>query len=141
MAYRFPSEEWTKALKDVINQSQAYREAAKTWEGDFFFIIEPDDTTALTEPVVLYMDLWHGECRDAYVVTDLDAHKKPEFTISAPYAVWKAVVTGQLDPIKGMMTRQLKLQGNLMKIMRSVKAANELVRCCTMVPTEFPDAQ
>ncbi len=36
------------------------------------------------------------------------------------------------------MTRRLKLKGNMMKIMRAVKAAQELVNCCTLVPTEFP---
>ena len=140
MAYRFPSQEWVNALKDAINTSEAYREAAKTWEGDFFFVIEPDDTTTLQAPVTLYMDLWHGECRDAYVVEDPQRHKQPEFVITAPYRTWKRVVTGELDPIQAMMTRQLKLKGNLVKIMRSVKAAHELVRCCTLVPTEFPDA-
>lgn len=139
MAYTFPSPEWVQALKEAINNSADYREAAKTWEGDFFFTIEPDETTTLDKSVTLYMDLWHGECREAYVVEDPAAHKQPEFVISAPYAVWKQVITGQLDPIKALMTRQLKLKGNLMKIMRSVKAANELVRCSTMVPTEFPE--
>ncbi len=140
MSYKFPSAEWVEALKDVINSSEAYRSAAKTWEGDFFFVIEPDSTTTFTEPVTLYMDLWHGECRDAYVVENPKEHKQPEFVISAPYSVWKQVVTAKLDPIQAMMTRKLKLKGNLMKIMRSVKAANELVRCCTQVPTEFPEA-
>lgn len=139
MAYKFPSSEWVEALKEAINNSEDYRSAAKTWEGDFFFVIEPDATTTLTEPVTLYMDLWHGECRDAYVVENPAEHKQPEFVISAPFAVWKQVVTAELDPIQALMTRKLKLKGNLMKIMRSVKAANELVRCCTMVPTEFPE--
>ncbi len=140
MAYVFPSEEWVQALKDAINGNEAYRSAAKTWEGDFYFIIEPDEATTLEKPVTLYMDLWHGECRDAYVVEDPSTHKQPEFIISAPYSVWKQVVTGKMDPIQALMTRKLKLKGNLMKIMRAVKAANELVRSTTMVPTEFPDA-
>jgi putative sterol carrier protein len=40
--------------------------------------------------------------------------------------------------MKGLMTKKLKLNGNMAKIMRAVKAANELVRCTTRVPTEFP---
>jgi putative sterol carrier protein len=40
--------------------------------------------------------------------------------------------------MKGLLTRQLKLQGNMAKIMRAVKAANELVLCATRVPTDFP---
>jgi len=120
---------------DKINESEAYRSAAKSWEGDFYFIIEPEGS--LTERVILYMDLWHGECREAFVVRDEDV-RSPEFRISAPLSAWKQVITKELDPIQAMMTRRLKLKGNMMKIMRAVKAAQELVNCCTQVPTEFP---
>ena len=131
----FPSDEWVKALMVKINESEAYRSAAKTWEGDFYFIVEPGGS--LKERVILYMDLWHGECREAFVAPDESA-KNPEFRISAPLSAWKQVITKQLDPIQAMMTRRLKLKGNMMKIMRAVKAAQELVNCCTQVPTEFP---
>ncbi len=66
MGIKFASEEWMVALKDELNKSEGYRDAAKTWEGDFYWVItgmpgEPGD-------VYLYVDLWHGECRDAYRV-------------------------------------------------------------------------
>jgi len=131
----FPSDEWVKALMVKINESEAYRSAAKTWEGDFYFIVEPGGS--LKERVILYMDLWHGECREAFGAPDESA-KNPESRISAPLSAWKQVITKQLDPIQAMMTRRLKLKGNMMKIMRAVKAAQELVNCCTQVPTEFP---
>ena len=41
MAHKFPSDAWIKALMDDLNKSAAYAEAAKTWEGDFYFIVEP----------------------------------------------------------------------------------------------------
>jgi len=37
MAYLFPSDAWAKAFMEDLNQSEAYLEAAKNWEGDFFF--------------------------------------------------------------------------------------------------------
>ena len=40
MAFKFPSEEWVKALMGELNRSPAYAEAAKTWEGDFYFICD-----------------------------------------------------------------------------------------------------
>jgi putative sterol carrier protein len=43
-----------------------------------------------------------------------------------------------MDPIRGLMTRQLKLQGNMMKIMKVPKSATELVNCCAKVDTEWP---
>jgi putative sterol carrier protein len=36
------------------------------------------------------------------------------------------------------MTRQLKLKGNMMKIMKAPKAATELVECATRVDTGWP---
>ena len=135
MAIRFPSDAWIKALMEDLNRSEAYAEAAKTWEGDFYFIIDPGGT--LDKTVILYTDLWHGKCREAYLVTDESA-KTPVFRMSAPVATWKKVLTKKLDPIQGIITGQLKLKGNMAMVMKSVKAAKELVESCTRVETEFP---
>ena len=86
----------------------------------------------------MYMDLWHGECREAQTYPDRSA-KQPAFVISAPLPVWRKVIDKKLDPIQGMMTRQIKLQGDMVKIMKAVKAAKELVECTTRVPTQFPE--
>jgi putative sterol carrier protein len=134
--FKFGSEEWVQALKEAINASESYAEAAKTWEGDFYFIVEAGGPVA--KEIVMYMDLWHGKCRDACICTDRAA-KKPAFVISAPIAVWRKIIDKKLDPIQGMMTRQIKLQGDMVKIMKAVKAAKELVECTTRVPTEFPE--
>jgi putative sterol carrier protein len=135
MAYQFPSDAWIKALMEDLNKSEAYAEAAKNWEGDFYFVIEPGG--ALTNSMMLYMDLWHGKCREAFEVAD-ESVKNPVFRMSAPVATWKKVLTKKLDPIQGMVTGQLKLKGNMAMVMKNVKAAKELVESCTRIETEFP---
>lgn len=134
MAFKFPSDEWVKALMDELNKSTAYAEAAATWEGDFYFIA---DMPGADKPAMLYMDLWHGKCREAFLVTD-EAAKTPAFRMTATLEVWKKVLAKKLDPIQGLMTGQLKLKGNMAMVMKSVKASKELVEACTRVPTEFP---
>lgn len=134
MAIPFMSEEWALALKDAINANQAYREAAATWEGDFYFIAELGDGSTKA----IYLDLWHGECRDAFVVSDSSV-KSPEFEVSGKIPAWKKVLAKQVDPIQALITRQLKLKGNMAKVLRAVKAAQELVNSATHVPTEFPE--
>jgi putative sterol carrier protein len=134
MALKFPSDAWIKALMEDLNKSAAYADAAKTWEGDFYFIIEPSGK--VEKPLILYMDLWHGKCREAFEVTDESA-KAPVFRMSAPLATWKKVLTKQLDPIQGLVTGQLRLKGNMAMVMKSIKAAKELVEACTRVETEF----
>ena len=135
MVFLFPSEEWLVALEEELKSNQQYKDAAKNWEGDFYFIIEPDE--GLKERVTAYMDLWHGECRSAYIVSD-DTEKSPEFRIRAPLGKWRKVLEKKLNPIQGMLTGQLKVSGNMMKIVKTPKAAVELVNCCSRVPTEFP---
>lgn len=135
MALPFPSDVWVKALMEDLNASQAYADAAKNWEGDFFFIIEPAGT--MTVPVTLYMDLWHGKCREAFAGIEVD-QRNPVFRLKGPVATWKKVMTKKLDPMQALMTGQLKLTGNMAMIMRNVRAAKELVESCTHVPTDFP---
>jgi len=130
----FASTEWLQAFHEAINASKAYEDAAKTWEGDFYFIVEPESSQ--TKPVYMYVDLWHGKSRRVFIAKS-ESEMQPEFVISAPTNVWKKVVEKRLDPIQGLITRQLKLKGNLAKIMRAVKAAQELVNCTTKVQTEF----
>ena len=134
MGIKFASAEWMTALKDELNRSEGYRDAAKTWEGDFYWIISGMPGTS--SDVYLYVDLWHGACRDASV-SDATA-KKPEFVIEATFPTWRKVVDKKLDPIQGMVTRQLKLKGNMLKIMKAPKAATELVAAATRIETEWP---
>ena len=132
MAHQFGTPEWAEALKQSINASPAYRESAKTWEGDFWFIIEPEPGA---DRVFMYVDLWHGECRDARVANEDDF--SPEFRIWASRKNWQRVINREVDPIKALMTNTLKLKGNLAKVMRNVRAAQDLVLCAASVPTLF----
>ena len=52
MSYRFPSDDWIKALMVEVNNSESYRKAAKTWEGDFYFIASPEGQEVAARPTV-----------------------------------------------------------------------------------------
>ncbi len=135
MAYMFGSDEWAKAFMEEINKNEAYAKTAADWEGDFYFVVQPKKM--FDKQIVLYIDLWHGKCRDAKVVED-ESQYSPEYKLIASDDNWKAIIDRKLDPIRGMMIRKLKLEGNMGKIMRYVRAAQELVNSATRVPTEFP---
>jgi putative sterol carrier protein len=137
MATLFPGAEWVEQLKNEINRSDAYASAARTWEGDFYFIVKPGP--GIPEPVKFYLDLWHGQCRDAHIVANAESGK-PEFVIAGTLDTYRQIFTKKLDPIEALMKRKLDIHGNMLKVMRSVKATVELVNCCTLVDTEYPDA-
>ncbi len=134
MSHKFPSQEWIIEVRDLLNASETYQRSAKDWEGDFIFVVEPDE--AYKETAYLHLQLYHGKSNGAAVVEEGNL-PETEYTLSAPFSTWRKVIDGKLDPIQGMMTGQLKLKGNLMKIMRYPKAAQEIVACCALVPTDW----
>ena len=136
---QFPSEEWTKEYVEAVNGSEAYREAAATWEGDVSFAFEAEPDAGLKEDIYGWFDLWHGECRQWKYGLPKEEAEAAKFVIRAPYSRWKEIISKDLDPIKGMMQGKIKLQGDLPTIVRYVKASNELVNIAASIPTEFID--
>jgi putative sterol carrier protein len=132
----FPTDEWIKDLSRRLNESDSYERSAKDWEGDFVFIVEPDGS--YPETTYLFLSLYHGKSPGAQLISGRE-DVSSEFVMSAPFGTWRRVIEGKLDPIQGMMTRQLRVEGNMMKIMRYPKAAKEIVDCCANIPTRFPD--
>lgn len=136
MSNPFPSQAWLDALMSALNQDERYAKVAKNWEGDFVFMIEPDDP-ATAETAYLYLDLWHGKCRGGQMAgRQADFPKQPDFVMSASRSVFMRVLTGDLDPMQGMLTRKLRVQGNMGYILRNVPTVLEFVRCCQTVPIE-----
>ena len=136
MAIKIISDEWIKEVSRQLNESKDYERAAKDWEGDFIFVIEPDEPGQ--NQTYFFLGLYHGKSPDAAILASED-ERKADFKIRAPYGTWRKVIEGKLDPIQGLMTGKLKLEGNLMKIMRYPRAAKEIIACCSKVPTDFGD--
>jgi len=134
----FGTPQWLDTYRDSINASTAYREAAAGWEGAVGFIFEAEPDRGWPETKYALMDLWHGECRSAEEVDTQRVQQAP-FVVRAPYTRWKQIVRAELDPIKALMQGKVRLRGNLAVIVKHVKAANELVRLASEVPTTFPD--
>ena len=65
----FPSDEWLAQYRDLINGSQEYGEAAEDWEGDVAFFLEAEPDRGVPDDLVAWLDLWHGECRGAKMIT------------------------------------------------------------------------
>ena len=130
----FPSEEWLKGLETKLNVDARYGDIAKGWEGDLFIIIEPAGN--LKQQTVLYLDLWHGKCREAEFNPQLSSHS-PVFTLTASYDHIKDIMTGKLNPMTAMMTMKLKVKGNMGYMMRNVPTVLDFVRCAQEVTKEI----
>lgn len=136
MTYDFASTEWIDAYKQALNGElgKSWQQAAENWEGDFLFVINPDDRFENT--IHYYIDLWHGECRDAKIVKKQEGIPEAEFKYIGSYSNWQKLLKGEIDPIRGLLMRKFKLIGNKGKLMRST-VAKELVEVARRIDTSF----
>jgi putative sterol carrier protein len=137
---RFPSSEWCSAYGAAINANAEYRAAGREWtHGPVAMVVTADPSIGLPEDVSMWLDLHQGECRDCRLVSREEA-EKAGFVIVAPYARWKEVIRGQLDPTKGMMQNRLKLtKGHMPTMVKFVTASKQLVASTSRVATQFVD--
>ena len=91
----------------------------------------------LENQVVMYFDLWHGKCRQAYFVED-KIDQKIAFVLKGEYENYARILKGELHPMQAMLTRKLSVQGNMGLLMRNVPTVLDFVRCAQEV-TGFPD--
>jgi putative sterol carrier protein len=119
---------------EKLNTDERYAQVARNWEGDMVFQIEVGGL--LTEPATLYLDLWHGKCRDAFVV-DGTRDVKPVFVLKGTYENYVRLLGGELEPMQALLTRKLGVQGNMAVLMRNVPTILDFVRCAREVTDSF----
>jgi putative sterol carrier protein len=84
-----------------------------------------------------YLDLWHGKCRDAFVIEDDTRMVSPVFRLKAPYDQYVRLLKGELEPMQALLTRKIGVQGNMAVLMRSVPTVLDFVRCCREITDGF----
>jgi putative sterol carrier protein len=136
MGYPFPSEAWLNALVTILNSDEKYAETAKKWEGDIVFKVIPDDDTSGEESILLYMDLWHGKCREAKILNKVEVKADTKFIFEMTRSQAIKVLDGEIDPIQAMVTRRLKVRGDIGYMLRNVPVVLDFIRCCRLVGIE-----
>jgi putative sterol carrier protein len=146
---KFMSDEWLELYKEALNNNQAYAKAASWWTGDFVFIVRASGK--LDHDIISFIGLTHGKCTGVKPIKSPDEYEvvKPgqpassakktavEYVYEARYDVWLKILKGELDPVRGLLSGQAKIQGDMAKILKATDAAKELVRTSSMIETEF----
>jgi len=89
--------------------------------------------------VAVELALDRGRCHGAALRTRTEV--TAPFVLTAPYATWKSVVRGELEPLAGVTRGRIAVQGSLAILMLNAKAATALVDCARAVPTQFFDEE
>ena len=138
MAVRYGTQEYWDEYKEMLNESKAYEEAAKTWEGAVTLVLQAKPEVGLDEDISVMLDLWHGACRSVKILPKEEAAKAP-YVMTGSLDTWKAVATGKTDAIKATMLGKIKMKGDMANVVRHVKASKRLAGCTGLVEAVWPD--
>jgi putative sterol carrier protein len=137
----FGTPDWSAALRDEINGSSEYRNAAAKWgvgfNGGLLFAFEAD--SALTNPLYLYLKLGAGRCDGAEFVAG-PKHPDAGFALRAPFSLWKEILERRTLAATAILTGKLRVEGEKLTLLKHAGASRALIHCTASVPTEFPPA-
>ncbi len=141
MALPFGTPGWADALRDEINGSSEYRNAASGWgvgfNGNILLAFEPD--ADMPRGVGLLLELEAGTCRAASFVEDL-RHPAAGFALRAPFSLWKDVLERRTMAATAILTGRMKVEGDKLTLLKYTSAHRAIVACAGALPTEFPAA-
>ncbi|MBX3174100.1 MAG: hypothetical protein KF709_06780 [Gemmatimonadaceae bacterium] len=129
--------DWAAAFRTAIESDADYRSAAAKWTWPVAFVMPATPELGYGEATAVELQLDRGRCHDARL-RNPDELSAP-IVLSAPYAVWKSVVRGELDPIAGVVGGRIAVRGSIATLMFHAAAATALLACARRIATAFPD--
>ena len=137
MAHTFGTPEWAAALRDTINASSEYRNAAAAWgvgfDGSLLFQFEPD--AGLDRTLRLRLELSGGSCQSAEFVGE--SGKPAAFALIGSFGVWRAILERKMLAATAILTGKLRVEGEKMVLLKHTAAHRALVHCVASVETTW----
>jgi putative sterol carrier protein len=138
MAARFGSEEWAAALREEINGSSEYRNAAARWgdgfNGNMLFAFEADEN--LDRPLNLLIRVGGGACAGTEFV-DRDGHPDAGFVLRAPFTLWRDILQRKTLAATAILKGKLRVEGDKMTLLKHTAANRALIHCTASLDTEW----
>jgi hypothetical protein len=136
---RFPSREWAAALVAALNRHPDLPVALRGLPGDLAAVVEPDPP-AWREPLAVWGRQERGRISEWRVLEDADEvlELEPAYVLRAPYRTWKALLCGA-DPVAAALSGQVRVEGELDRLVRHASYRYVVEAALREVPTEFPD--
>jgi putative sterol carrier protein len=140
MGHKFGTPEWAATLRDTINGSSEYRNAAAAWgvgfDGSLLFEFQPD--ADLERALGLRLELSGGACQAAEFVGE--GAKPAAFSLSGPFGVWRAILERKMLAATAILTGKLRVGGDKMALLKHTAAHRALVHCVASVDTSWTNS-
>lgn len=125
------SMEYLEEVQKRSNEDAEYRRLAKGENESYTMIMKAELDKGVPEDVIAGEQLKDGE-----VVEVWQGVRDTDFTLTANYGVWVDILRGQLNAVKALSLRRLKVRGSFLKLLKS-KSTDRWVEVLMSIPTEF----
>lgn len=134
----YPSQEWCDDWKTAMNNNEAVAEAGKKWGVDFNgnWLFEVTPGAGLEKRVFVYLEAAAGKCLDARMIDD-PSTVNPGYFVTGSYEAFKLVVKGEKDFLVAVVKGNLKLKGDMTKIMRNAKFLRAVANSISSFKSEY----
>jgi len=123
--------EYLQEVQRVSNEDAEYRKLAKGENESYMMIMKAEPGKGVPEEILAGEQLKDGEVVEIWLgIRDTD------FTLTANYGVWVDILRGQLNAVKALSLRRLKVKGSFLKLLKS-KSTDRWVEVLMSIPTEF----
>jgi putative sterol carrier protein len=125
------SKEWIEALAEELKNDDEYQQAAVGFDSRFQFVVEPVPAKGVTERYAVGLkapqcdEVWEGIRKDV------------DYTLSGPYSIFVEILNGNIGATKAMVTRKLRLKGNMTNLLKYKRAIDLFVAALGKVETDF----
>ena len=132
------TEAWCAACCARLNASASYRAAAAGWKDAAVLVMTADPAHGIDSDRAAWLDTHEGVCRGARLATAEELESAP-YVFRAEPAVWKRLLSGELEPVAAVMQGKLRLaRGNLFTLAKYAAAAREMVAAAGEAGGTFP---
>ena len=139
--YVFLTPEWCDAYEKTLQTDERYKQVARNWEGSVVLVFLPDPGAGMTGTLHVYLDLWHGNCGYVRLVPE-NVGRTADYVLVAEYRRWEKIVQGELNVVKELATRRLRLTPfdfkKAVNLAAAAQAAVRLVELAGAVGARYP---
>lgn len=132
----FPSEAWVDAWVAAANADAAFRDAGRGWAGSVGAVFGADELMP-AGPVFLRLDGEEGRWDGHALGTEANLLDGAVFTLSASYRIWKLIMSGELDPLRGLVQGRVRVRGQLSSLLGRISALNAMMRLAGTLDTTY----
>lgn len=125
----FFSQPWMQSWRDEINRDPEYASVGRGWTGPVLLRSRDSDGGVRAA----YLDLAAGVCREARVGT-ADDESDARIVIGADRSDWERVLSGEVDPVLGLLRGVLALEkGTVLSMVPHQASARALLKAAVRV--------